>query len=111
MREINRRSSAVIFTRGVNRRRITETTQIFGERFGGDRLRLESADAQQRVEIELRIPADQRFRERRWLDKKEPVIVRRGQRFIDVVVYIVRRDDIKHGKLGDARCMIERQTV
>ena len=109
MREVDRRCGAVIFTSRMNRRWVTEAAQIFGEGFGSNRLRLESA--KHCIEVELGVVADQRFGERRRLNQKEPVVVRRGQRFIDLLVHRVSREDIENRELRHTVGMITRQTV
>jgi hypothetical protein len=66
VRDVDGRAGAVVLARGVNRRRILETTQVLGDCFRRHRARpADGPPEEPRLEVELRAVADERFGKRR----------------------------------------------
>src|SRR6202795_89954 len=93
----------------MDSRRVTEGAQILREGFRGNCLWLESAE--QRVEVELGVVANECLRERCRLDQKEPMVIGGSESLVDVMVQFVSRYNVEDRQLGDPLGVIERHTV
>ena len=84
MLEVDGLGRAVILATGVDRGRVGEATQVFGHGFGSEYFEAAIAPAHLVFDEKFRVGTDQRFREGRGLDQKEPVKIGFGESAVGV---------------------------
>src|SRR5262249_58821358 len=108
--EIDRSPSAIVLTHCVKSPRITEAAKVIFKRLIADRTRNKSSECP-RPQYEFRVTRNEGLRQRRRLDKEEPVKVHACEFSRHRRVQLVRGYAIQHSKLCDRFGVIQRHTM
>src|SRR6266480_5405224 len=107
MFEIDRRGSAIVFTRRMDGRRIAKATLVFRH---GARIEMPGAGspaAELAMQIVDRVSADQSLGKIKRLDQEEPMVVGRGKCLVRLAIHGARGRYVQNGYAYHCVGMIE----